>query len=346
MIKRLIEGFDASAYTKQDISSLQESDCVKLSGTLAIAKKSGASGDYYNISLSNRKGKANANIFAESPLFPLLSGVPSSAEGILYGKVGVNGKYINVSVDNIDYYVEDMVDVAEMNPVTSSVYAELSSYTALIDDGFLRNVVANILTNEKIIKKFLMAPASEFSAYSWLGGLAQMTLQICRLTNLIVSDTSNNGNNILGVDKNMLLASALLCNIGRAYMYDISPDGKFFKNDYAVLDTDYSLTRDAIKKSIADTFEVKDEDGGRLFAPATADTIKELIHIIDTSKSLLSGNGAAPRTRNACVFAGIVGMVNYTGTFDKLERSNIGNEKIVKAFDGGKCYFIPSQKQQ
>jgi hypothetical protein len=49
----------------------------------------------------------------------------------------------------------------------------------------------------------------------------------------------------------------------------------------------------------------------------------------------------APRTRNASIFASIVNMVNSTGTFDKLESANVANDKMVKAFEGGKYYYIP-----
>lgn len=341
MIKRLIENFDESQYTSADISKLQDDALVKINGTITVNKKSGSSGDYYSIILSRRDSKVGANVFNDHPLFNYLSSLPSCMEGFMYGKVYRNGKFVNVDLANVDYYVEDAVNFSEMDPETSMIYGELVSYADCIDDAFLRNVTLSIYNNKRIMKKFLSAPASEFSAYSWIGGLAQMTRDIARLVDCLIAPTASID---LKLNRDLVKSAALLCNIGRAYMYDIQADGKFLKNDYGVLDTDTSLTRDAVKKAISDTMLIEDENHSKLYVPKHGDVVKELIHILDTSKCMLSsGTGTnSPRTRNAAIFAMAVGMVNSYGTFCKLENANIGNEKIVKAFDGGKCYFIPA----
>lgn len=345
MIKRLVEEFDFTQYTDTDISKLQDGMLVKLNGTITINKKNGNSGEYFSMVLSRRDSKVGANIFNDHPLFQTLAVLPGCVEGIFYGKIYRNGKFVNVDLANMEYYVEDSVDLAEMDPATSQIYQELLVHADAIDDPFLRNVVLSIYNNKRIMKKFLSAPASEFSAYSWLGGLAQMTREISNLTCTIADAKNSAGQINLKLNTDMIKAAALLCNIGRAYMYDIQSDGKFLKNDYAVLDSDTSLTRDAVKKAIADTLAIEDIENNKLYVPKHGDVIKELIHILDTSKSMMSvGVGAsAPRTRNAAIFAMIVSMINSAGTFDKLENANIGNEKIVKAFDGGKCYFLPAE---
>lgn len=342
MIKRLIENFDEAQYISSDISNLQDNSLVKINGTITVNKKTGNSGDFYSIILSRRDSKVGANVFNNHPLFNQLSVLPSCMEGFLYGKVYRNGKFVNVDLANVDYYVEDAVDGSEMEPETSTVYGELIARADSIDDAFLRNVTLSVYNNKRIMRKFLSAPASEFSAYSWLGGLAQMTIDIAKLVDSLIAPSASMD---LKLNHDLVKTAALLCNIGRAYMYDIQPDGKFLKNDYGVLDSDTSLTRDAVKKAIADTMSIEDENHKKLYVPKHGDVVKELIHMLDTSKAMLSsGSGInSPRTRNAAFFAMAVGMVNSYGTFEKLESANIGNEKIVKAFDGGKCYFIPAE---
>lgn len=345
MFKKLVENFDPAPYSDGDISRLQDGSPVKVNGTISINKKMGNSGEYYSLTLTRRDGKVCANIFVEHPLFGLMASLPGCVEGILYGVVSHNGKFINIDVANMDYYIEDAIAISEMNADTSLIYQELLSHAEEIDDSFLRNVVLSVYNNKRIMKKFLSAPASEFSAYSWLGGVAQNTRDLSKLVRTLVKADNPDRDVDLKLNSDMLRAAALLCNIGRAYMYDINADGKFYKNDYGVLDSDISLTRDAVKKAISDTLAIEDEDHKKLYAPKHGDVIKELIHILDTSKSMLtSGYGScSPRTRNASVFAALVSIINATGTFNKLESANIGHEKIVKAFDGGKCYFLPAE---
>lgn len=340
MIKSCIQDFDGSLFVESDIASLVPDASVKVTGTMSVTKKIGKQGDFLSVTMTKKGSLLGATIFADNPLYETLVKYDGKKlDGSIYGVVYVNGKYVNLNVANIEYWIEDKPDASELKVDTSQRYVDLRSYADKIADKYLQAVVMDVYNNTKIMNRFLAAPASEFSAYSYLGGLAKMTEDICFVT---VSMTENRDlNALLGMNKDMLLTAALLCNIGRAYMYDIDKDGNFTKNEYGILDSDTSLTRDAVKQAMRNVAALA-EEGDPALKPKNVDVVRELIHVLDTSKSQIGFQPAnAPRTRTASLFASIVNLVNAAGTFDKLENSNVANEKLVKAFEGGKYYFLP-----
>ena len=342
MIKSCVKDFNNSTYREiDDFTTLVEGDKVKLTGSIFVTKRTGKQKEFISLTISKKNGLVGATIFPESALYDSLEKFSGAKfEGSLYGSIYMNGKYVNINIDNADYWVDDVPSASELNIETSQRYVDLRSYVDEIDDAYLKAVVFDIYNNSKIMNKFLSAPASEFSAYSYLGGLAKMTEDTCFV---VTSMAQNNDlNNLLGLNHDMLLTAALLCNIGRAYMYDIDKDGKFSKNEYGIIDSDTSLTRDAVKQAMRNVAAMS-ENSDVVIKPKNADVVKELIHV-DTSKSSIGFQPAtAPRTRTASLFASIINMVNTAGTFDKLEKSNVANDKLVKAFEGGKYYYIPQE---
>ena len=342
MIKNCVNDFDYTNYVETDLGNLVADATVKITGSISVNKKTGKNKNFLSLTMAKKNNLVGATIFEDSPMYAILEKFDGAKiDGSIYGTVYVNGKYINLNVANVSYFVEDSVDPKEFDMAESEMYVELKSFADEIEDPYVKNIVYDIYNNERIMKKFLMAPASEFSAYSYLGGLAKMTLDTC-FVSMSMIDNRDLGE-LLGVNRDLILAAALLCNIGRAYMYDIDKDGKFFKNEYGIIDTDTSLTRDAVKNAMRNVSLILDEDGNIQYKPATSDVVKELIHMLDTSKCLIGFQSSmVPRTRNASVFSSIINIVNTVGTFNKLESANVANDKLVKAFDGGKYYFIPN----
>ena len=343
MIKSCVDNFDSAMYVETDLSALEANANVKLTGSISVTKKQGKQKEFLSLTIAKKNNLVGATVFDNNPIYnELIKYAGGKIDGSLYGSVYINGKYVNLNLANVEYHVEDSKDPKEFNTESSEMYVNLKNCVEEIDDQYIKTVVTTIYDNERIMKKFLMAPASEFSAYSYLGGLATMTLDTCNMISEMVNNDLIAG--MMKVNRDLLFAAALLCNIGRAYMYDIDKDGKFSKNEYGVIDSDTSLTRDAVKKAMYLVSEMKDEDGNELYRPKNGDVVKELIHILDTSKSLIGFQaGMVPRTRNASVFASIINIVNSVGTFDKLENANVANDKLVKAFEGGKYYFIPQE---
>ena len=343
MIKSCVENFDSTMYVETDMSALEANANVKLTGSISVSKKAGKQKDFLSLTIAKKSNLVGATVFPGNPIYDALVGYDGKKiDGSLYGSVYVNGKYVNLNLANVDYYVEEAKNPKEFNTESSDMYVHLKSFVEEIDDPYIKQVVTSIYENERIMKKFLMAPASEFSAYSYLGGLATMTLDTCAMVSeMVYNDLISS---MLKVNRDLLFAAALLCNIGRAYMYDVDKDGKFSKNEYGVIDTDTSLTRDAVKNAMHIVAAIKDKDDNDMYRPKNSDVVKELIHILDTSKSLIGyQTSMVPRTRNASIFASIINIVNSVGTFDKLENANIANDKLVKAFEGGKYYFIPQE---
>jgi hypothetical protein len=327
------ENFDSSSYSPTDIKKVSAGQSVKLTGNFSINKKNSNNQEFIQVIITKNNSMVGGTVFPDNPMYEFLLPLNGKRlDGNIYGTIYVNGKYTNINLANVEYCEGENVEMSELNQSESNVYRELKDFTEDIMDPFLKAVVKNIYANEKIMRKFLAAPASEFSAYSYLGGLAQMTLKTCEIVQ--ATQDSDLYRAVTKTNSDLMYAAALLCNIGRAYTYDIDDAGNFFKNEYAVIDNDTSLTRDAVKNAIRNVSDsVK---------PSHPDVVKELIHMLDTAKSALGTNvGSSPRTRHAAVFSALFSIVNATGTFDKLENNNLANDKIVKAYEGGKCMFIP-----
>ena len=331
---------DKSLYTKTKLNRLTDGAMVSVSGSVSVCRKPCASGSMFLLTLCSAEGKATATVFHDNPMYAFVETMPTVCNVMLYGKVALNGKYTNLLLDNIEFHIRESVNPDDLDPGTSTVYCRLINYVAKIEDDFLRNVVNNVYSSGKIMKRFLAAPASEFSAGAFIGGLAQRTLATCELIDNAFAHGKPVGP---AADTDMLFASALLHDVGRAFIYDIAGDGQFFKNEYSILDTDTSLTRDFVRAAIKDVLNIKDEDGNKLYAPKNGDVVKELIHIIDSCKYFFAGGEAlSPRTKTAMVFAHLISIADAVSMFDALKASNIGEEKLLRAFDGGKTYFFPA----
>ena len=99
------------------------------------------------------------------------------------------------------------------------------------------------------------------------------------------------------------------------------------------------ITRDIVTQELFKMSTMVDKEGNPLFNVET-DMIKELIHMLVTSKSKLEYNPSVlPRTKHAMLLADIVSMVFTKGLFENLEKNNEG-ERMAKAYDGGRSYLM------
>ena len=350
MVKACVENFDRTYYATAEISELGTTyvggDKVHVAGSMSIKRHVKNDNTFLIITMTKQKSIVGATIFSNSPIFEELSKYDGKRiNGSIYGTVAINGKYTNINVANIEYFVEDAVDPNKLKTGESDIYRELVDYIEEINDPYLRQIVRDVYDNEKIINRFLTVPATEYTSYSYLGGLAANTLDLCNMVCHLYGNVDMR--DYLKGDFDLIMSAALLCNIGRAFLFDVNSDGTFYKNEYNVLDTDTALTRDVVKASMRNVSAMvndRTEDPEPLYKPKNSTVCKELLHILDTYKSLIGfQNGNSPRTRSASIFASVVSLVNAVAMFNKIEASNVNNERLVKAYDGGKLFFIPPE---
>ena len=101
----------------------------------------------------------------------------------------------------------------------STLQKKLVSFINSINDEKIKNLLEDIFINdEKIKKRFLNAPAAMTVHHAYKGGLIVHTLKVTELS-LKISETYTN------INKDILIAGALLHDIGKIYEYEIKPYG-------------------------------------------------------------------------------------------------------------------------
>ena len=117
----------------------------------------------------------------------------------------------DTAVDAADFFPASERDPAEM-------LAELRGIVGSIKNPHLRALLESFLSDEEVVRLYIKAPAAKFIHHAYLGGLIEHVLSVCRLCRLVAS-------NYAGVDLDLLLAGAVLHDIGK--IYELSYDRSF-----------------------------------------------------------------------------------------------------------------------
>lgn len=110
-----------------------------------------------------------------------------------------------------DFYKKDFIEV---NEKIEEDFKELKEYINKINNEILRNLLNTIFTNPNILVAMKQAPASYLEHYSYAGGLVKHTLNVVRLADFVSRYHTN-------IDRNILLAGAILHDIGRIKEFKI-----------------------------------------------------------------------------------------------------------------------------
>ena len=118
-----------------------------------------------------------------------------------------------------DYDIRHFVPSSSVD--SSKLEEDLKSFIRKIDNPQIKTLLKRIfIDDEEFRKKFLLAPAARFYHHNFVGGLAEHTLQIARVAEAIseLYDV---------VDRDLLIAGALLHDIGKVYEMEYTPDIEF-----------------------------------------------------------------------------------------------------------------------
>ncbi|MDI6850346.1 MAG: HD domain-containing protein [bacterium] len=125
-----------------------------------------------------------------------------------------------LDVEKVEHYdIRHFLPSSSVNP--SKLEEDLKSFIRKINNPQLKTLLKRIfLDDEDFKKKFLLAPAARFYHHNFVGGLAEHTLQIARVAEAIseLYDV---------VDRDLLIAGALLHDIGKVYEMEYTPDIDF-----------------------------------------------------------------------------------------------------------------------
>ena len=114
-------------------------------------------------------------------------------------------------LDFADYFPASERDPAEM-------WMELRQIVSGMENAHLKGLVAALLDDEEIARRYRTAPAAKHIHHAYLGGLLEHVLSLCRLARLSASHYKN-------IDLDLLLAGVVLHDIGK--IYELSYDRAF-----------------------------------------------------------------------------------------------------------------------
>ncbi len=204
------------------IYELQENDILTNSLFLVQKKNlavSKTNKPYLNITISDKTGTLEARVWEraeyfntlfESSDYVKLSGTVVSFQGILQ----LNTKFI------------EKVDDSEINPadfLPSSEYDEgdmkksLFEYIDSIENIYIKKVLKLIFTNKKISESYFNAPAGKSIHHAYIHGLMEHSLSVASLCDHMLQNYQQVA---VPIDRDLIIAGALLHDIGKIYELD------------------------------------------------------------------------------------------------------------------------------
>lgn len=126
--------------------------------------------------------------------------------------------------ESLQFVVKEMkacpierLDPSDFIPVTQrdidKMYDRLLKITAAMETGYLRELFEVFWADTEFVQKFKQAPAAKFMHHAYIGGLLEHTLSMALLADRIAGHYS-------GVDRELLLAGAILHDIGKIKEYE------------------------------------------------------------------------------------------------------------------------------
>jgi len=194
-------------------------DIFVLSEKILSQKKDGS--NYLNITLSDKTGTIKGVVWDN--VDQISDGVSSGDFVHIRGNVKDYRGAFQINIKNMESCSVDMVDPTDFLPVTrldvNSMFKRLLKITASMKTTYLKNLIEAFWNDKEFVRKFKTAPAAKKMHHAYIGGLLEHTLSMASLADKVAGHYS-------GVDRDLLLAGAILHDIGktRELEYEISID--------------------------------------------------------------------------------------------------------------------------
>jgi len=194
-------------------------DIFVLSEKILSQKKDG--NNYLNITLSDKTGTIKGVVWDN--VDQISDGVSSGDFVHIRGNVKDYRGAFQINIKNMESCSVDMVDPTDFLPVTrldvNSMFKRLLKITASMKTTYLKNLIEAFWNDKEFVRKFKTAPAAKKMHHAYIGGLLEHTLSMASLADKVAGHYS-------GVDRDLLLAGAILHDIGktRELEYEISID--------------------------------------------------------------------------------------------------------------------------
>ena len=190
---------------------------------------------YAKVLLTDKTGDIQGIIWEEAK---------TQMEGIDPGDiVGVRGtvesyeKRTQIRIDKIVKLNEDDVDMSALVPTTKgdipAMMNGVDEFISTLHNSSLKELIDRIFGRVGIREAYMKAPAAKGIHHNYIGGLLEHTLSILKSIEAIYPVYAH-----LGINRDLIIAGALLHDIGKIYEYsydkviDMTPEGRLIGHIY------------------------------------------------------------------------------------------------------------------
>ena len=165
---------------------------------------------YLVLEVADRSGEIGGPIWEQAEEFQGLCQVGSFVH--LNGQVQSYRDKLQLKIDGVRAVDRNEVDLADFVLVCDQdrgvLARELQALAATVKNPFLKKLLQNFFRKEPMWQRFQDAPAAKGIHHAYVGGLLEHSLSVARIADILAVHYS-------GVDRSLLLAGALLHDIGK-----------------------------------------------------------------------------------------------------------------------------------
>jgi 3'-5' exoribonuclease len=205
---------------KKYISDLKEGDAVSRTFFLAsrsrLVTRSGK--PYLSLTLRDKTGTINAKVWDDADTIHANMG---SADFVrVAGTVEKYMDELQVRVDQLKVLRTEDVDLADFLPAgtrdSDEMLDELRGISQTIQDRFLRAFLDLFFADADLMQRLKVSPGAKHLHHCFVGGLLEHTLSVATICDWLCEHYRN-------VNRDLLLAGAILHDIGKVYELTSSP---------------------------------------------------------------------------------------------------------------------------
>ncbi|MBU1163075.1 MAG: HD domain-containing protein [Proteobacteria bacterium] len=202
---------------KQFINSIKTGDAVDDIFVLAeknLAQKKDGN-NFLNISLSDKTGDIKGVVWDN--VDQISEKISAGDFARVRGNVTEYRGSLQLVIKNIEACSADSIDPADFLPESrlnrDDMFERLLKLTATIETLYLKNLLEAFWNDDEFVSKFKRAPAAKKMHHAYIGGLIEHTLSMTLLADKIATHYK-------GIDRDLLIASAILHDIGKIREFD------------------------------------------------------------------------------------------------------------------------------
>lgn len=271
-----------SLIAAKDLQKYLQTEIVTLYLVMEKEIRDGARDKFIRLRLGDKTGSVVANVWNNAEHFSPLFEVGDVIK--IKGQVKDYKGQLQVSITKLrkaepeEYSLKDFLAATEKD--VEQLGDKLFQFINAVEDPYIKELLSDIFNDVDFFKLFAQAPAAKTWHHNFIGGLLEHTVAVTEICEYAAQ--------MYPVNKDLLIAGALLHDIGKVYEYNIKPVVEF---------TNYGRLVGHI--NIADHFVTKKSESINAFP---AELLMKIRHLILAHHGEFEkGSARVPQTLEAVV---------------------------------------------